>query len=161
MTQWYYSIDGTNRFGPVSQEELIQLINQGNLNSQSLVWKEGMSAWVYASTVNELFPKNIPPALPVNPSRIPSLPNTSFKVPPLPSSSYQNAFSQAVVPAEIKGWNWGAFLLSPIWSIVNQVWIGLISFVPYIGLGVAIYLGIKGNELAWKAKNWGSVKQFK
>jgi hypothetical protein len=31
----------------------------------------------------------------------------------------------AVVPKEIRGWNWGAFLGNGIWAIGNQVWIGL------------------------------------
>lgn len=74
----------------------------------------------------------------------------------------------AVVPPEIKGkWNWGAFLITPIWGIGNQVWIallGFLGFIPYIGffigLGIAIYCGIKGNELAWQKKQWTSVQQF-
>ena len=117
-----------------------------------------MSEWVYASTVNDLFPQDSLTPLPGKFSGIPSLPNSSFKVTPLPTSSYQNLSS---VPAEIKGWNWGAFLLGGFWSIGNQVWIGLLSFIPYIGLGVAFYLGIKGNELAWKSKRWDSIEQFK
>ena len=36
----------------------------------------------------------------------------------------------AVVPEEIKGWNWGAFFLSAIWSIAHSVWIGLLALVP-------------------------------
>ena len=158
MTQWYYSVDGQNRVGPIAQEELTRLISSGRLNSQTLVCKEGMSEWVYASTVNDLFPQDSLTPLPGKFSGIPSLPNSSFKVPPLPTSSYQNLSS---VPAEIKGWNWGAFLLGGFWSIGNQVWIGLLSFIPYIGLGVAFYLGIKGNELAWKSKRWDSIEQFK
>jgi hypothetical protein len=139
MTQWYYSVDGQNRAGPIAQEELTRLISSGRLNSQTLVFKEGMSEWVYASTVNDLFPKD------------------SF--PPLPTTSpYQNL---SLIPAEIKGWNWGAFLLGGFWSIGNRVWIGLLSFIPYIGFWVKIYLGIKGNELAWKNKRWNSIEQFK
>lgn len=71
-------------------------------------------------------------------------------------------------PAELNYWNWGAFLLSWIWSIGNQVWIGLLvllSFIPVIGviisLVMTILLGIKGNEWAWKAKKWDSIEHFK
>ncbi|MDO8512041.1 MAG: hypothetical protein Q7S57_02115 [bacterium] len=71
-------------------------------------------------------------------------------------------------PAELNHWNWGAFLLSWIWAIGNQVWIGLLvllSFIPVIGgiiaLVMVIMLGIKGNEWAWKAKKWDSVEHFK
>jgi hypothetical protein len=27
-------------------------------------------------------------------------------------------------------WNWGAFLLGPVWALVHQVWIGLIAWLP-------------------------------
>lgn len=65
----------------------------------------------------------------------------------------------AVVPEEIKGWNWGAFWLNWIWSIGNQVWIGLLALV--LGIIMAIILGIKGNEWAWQNRRFESVEQFK
>lgn len=66
----------------------------------------------------------------------------------------------AVVPPEIKGWCWGAFLLSWIWAVSNRVWIGLLCFVPWIGIIAWIYLGLKGRELAWRKKKWESVEHF-
>ena len=65
------------------------------------------------------------------------------------------------VPAEIQGWNWGAFLLGIFWSIGNKVWIGLLCAVPYAGFIMTVILGIKGNEWAWKSRRWSSVEQFK
>jgi len=69
--------------------------------------------------------------------------------------------NQIQVPNEIKGWNWGAFLLGPFWSFTNQVWIGLLCFIPYLGFIMAIILGFKGNEWAWKSRNWSSIEAFK
>lgn len=69
--------------------------------------------------------------------------------------------STAVVPAEIKGWSWPAFLMSWIWSIGNQTYIGLLALVPYAGFVMSIVLGIKGNEWAWQNRRWESVEQFK
>ena len=66
----------------------------------------------------------------------------------------------AIVPVEIKGWNWGAFLLNWIWAIGNNTWIGLLALIPYIGFVMAIILGIKGKEWAWKNKKWESVDHF-
>ena len=63
-------------------------------------------------------------------------------------------------PDGVKGWSWGGFLLNWIWAIGNKTWIGLLAFVPYIGLIVSIYLGIKGRELAWKNKKWDSLEHF-
>ena len=65
------------------------------------------------------------------------------------------------VPEEIKGWNWGAFLLAPFWPVSNRVGIGLLAWVPFAGFWMAIALGVKGNEWAWKSRKWQSIDQFK
>ncbi|MBM3150297.1 MAG: ribonuclease G [Chloroflexi bacterium] len=63
------------------------------------------------------------------------------------------------MPEEIKGWNWGAFLMSWIWGIGNKVWIALLALI--LGIIMSIVLGIKGNEWAWRSKTWNSVEHFK
>ena len=72
------------------------------------------------------------------------------------------------VPPEIKGWNWGGFLLTWIWGIGNNVWIALfalLGMIPWVGwivrLTMRIILGIKGNEWAWQNKKWDSIEHFK
>lgn len=60
--------------------------------------------------------------------------------------------SSIQVPDEIKGWNWGAFLMSPLWPFTNRVWIGLLAWVPYVGWIMLFVLGAKGNEWAWKSR---------
>jgi hypothetical protein len=68
----------------------------------------------------------------------------------------------AVVPEEVKGLNWSALILNWVWAIGNQVWIGLLALIPPIAPFVAVYLLIKGNELAWNGpRQWESVEQFK
>lgn len=70
---------------------------------------------------------------------------------------------------DIKGWNWGAFSLNWIWGLFNGVYwplaLIILSFIPYVGILltflISIELGVKGNELAWKAKSWSSVDEFK
>lgn len=69
--------------------------------------------------------------------------------------------ASAVVPDEIKGWNWGGFFLNWIWSIGNQVWIGLLALIPCVNLVIAILLGVKGSEWAWQNRKFESVDQFK
>lgn len=67
-----------------------------------------------------------------------------------------------------KKFNWGAFLLTPIWGIFNKTYITLLffifPFIPYIGIILtlifAIYFGINGNRLALKNKKWNSVEDF-
>lgn len=73
------------------------------------------------------------------------------------------------VPPEIKGFNFGAFALNFIWAFAHNLigWgiiilvIGLIPVVQIINIGFAIYLGVKGNELAWKKRRFESIQQFK
>jgi len=67
----------------------------------------------------------------------------------------------ATVPAEVQGLNWGGFLLSWIWGIGNNTWIALFALIPGISIFVQFYLLFKGNELAWKGKQWESVEAFK
>ena len=75
----------------------------------------------------------------------------------------------AVLPEELKGYNWGAFLLSWIWGIGNKTYITLLSFlvafIPFIGclaaLGMNIWFGFKGNEWAWQNKHFESIEHFK
>jgi len=65
------------------------------------------------------------------------------------------------LPADLKHFNWGAFFLNWLWAIYHKTWWGLLAFIPYVGIVVAIILGFKGNELAWKNKKWESVEEFK
>ena len=64
------------------------------------------------------------------------------------------------VPAGVAGWSWGAFLLNWIWAAGNRTWVGLFAMIPYIGFGVAIWLGIKGREMAWENARWDNVEHF-
>ncbi|WP_087021197.1 hypothetical protein [Thaumasiovibrio subtropicus] len=65
------------------------------------------------------------------------------------------------MPEEIKGWNWGAFILCPFWGIRFGVYRALLSLIPGMGFFVMIWLGLRGNKLAWEADYWVSTYQFK
>ena len=67
----------------------------------------------------------------------------------------------STIRREIKGWNWGAFLLNFIWAVGNRTWIGLLAVVPLVGYVMPLILGYKGNEWAWKSKRWKSIDHFK
>lgn len=76
--------------------------------------------------------------------------------------------SNSQVPPDVKGWNWGGFLMTWIWGIGNNVWIALIAILgmlPGVGwlitIAMRIILGIKGSEWAWQNKKWDSVEHFK
>jgi hypothetical protein len=65
------------------------------------------------------------------------------------------------IPAEIRGWNWGAFFLTWIWGIGNNTYRAFWVFFPIVNFFMLIFLGIKGNEWAWRHKKWQSVEHFK
>ena len=75
--------------------------------------------------------------------------------------------------SDINRFNWGAFFLNWIWCLFNCkpsitviyiFVIPLFTFIPVIGnfifFGACVWLGIKGNELAWANKRWKSVEYF-
>jgi RNA polymerase subunit RPABC4/transcription elongation factor Spt4 len=76
----------------------------------------------------------------------------------LQNTSGQGAM--AVVPLEIKKWNWGALLLHWIWGVGNKTYIMLLALIPYVGLIMAIVGGAKGSEWAWRNKRWDSIEHF-
>jgi hypothetical protein len=42
--EWFYAV-GNEQKGPVSEQEFQQLVSQGVINAQTLVWREGLAAW--------------------------------------------------------------------------------------------------------------------
>jgi len=68
---------------------------------------------------------------------------------------------QAVIPPEIKRWNWGAFFLTWIWGIRNRTYIALLCLIPYVSFVMVFVLGAKGSEWSWRNQKWDSIKQFK
>lgn len=66
--QWYYSQQG-QRMGPVSEEQLTDLVFSGQLKPTDMVWKKGMASWQAASQIPGLFPfiaSDKPPPLPLD-----------------------------------------------------------------------------------------------
>jgi hypothetical protein len=66
-----------------------------------------------------------------------------------------------LIPHEIRGWNWGAFLLTWIWGLAHGVWISLLCFIPFVNIVMWFVLGAKGNEWAWQKGKWLSIEHFK
>jgi len=79
---------------------------------------------------------------------------------PVPNTSGQG--KQSIIPYEIQGWNWGAFLLTWMWGIGNNVWISFLTWipVPLLGLIMSIVLGAEGSKWAWQSRRWDSVEHF-
>ena len=76
-------------------------------------------------------------------------------------SSANAGIERDETPPEIRGWNWGAFLLNWIWGIGNNTYIALLTLIPVVGFVMIFVLGAKGNRWAWKNGRWDSVAHFK
>lgn len=62
---------------------------------------------------------------------------------------------------KLRKWNWGAFLLAPIWALANKLerW-AILCFIPFVNIGVMFYLGYNGNSLAFEKSKIESVDDF-
>ena len=56
--QWYYAA-GTQRIGPVTGEQLADLVSRGVVTAATPVWRTGMTQWAPAGSIPGLVP---PPA---------------------------------------------------------------------------------------------------
>lgn len=108
--EWYYG-DGGQRHGPVSIEDLRNLIQDGSLKRDTLVWKEGLETWVPASKVKGLFREPPPLAGPPKPkSGPPPLPPRRSA---RPEVSAQDSLVRSAEDHEIVERNeWAVFFLS-------------------------------------------------
>lgn len=63
-----------------------------------------------------------------------------------------------------KEFNWGAFFGTWLWGLFNKsfktLWMLLLGLTPW-GFYYALVCGLKGNEWAYKNKNWKSIEEFK
>ena len=87
--------------------------------------------------------------------------------------SRSNRSEDKGIPQEIRRWNWAAFILGPIWGMVHGIWWSLLGFLPFLPLppvlrviglvvlvGVMFVLGRRGNEIAWRTRQWKSPESF-
>ena len=81
---WFYEKD-KKAAGPVTEEELWELLNTGEISKESLVWKEPMEKWLPFSQVHELRipPKPKPPPMP-EPEEVKVSDDPTFKTPEAP-----------------------------------------------------------------------------
>ena len=98
------------------------------------------------------------------------------------SSEYTDTRSSSVqIERELGRWNWGAFYFGWIWGVFNKVYISLLQLVisifsfavtiiglgiisPFLGLiniGISIWLGVKGSQMAWDNGAYHNLEHFR
>jgi len=71
----------------------------------------------------------------------------------------------AVLPS-LKGWNWGAFGCSWVWAFAHGLpqfgWQTLMGWLMggFPGFALSIYLGMNGNQLAWRQRSFANLDEF-
>lgn len=90
---WYYTQDD-QPVGPVSAQQLKQLVDSGSLSADNLVWKSGMAQWKVAAAVKGLFGSAAP--LSVTPPPLPQPADKSS-----PPSIVEQTFPTAITPPSV------------------------------------------------------------
>lgn len=75
-----------------------------------------------------------------------------------PNTSGQG--KDAVIPPEIRRWNWGAAVFMTIWVYANGLTFAQIRKEEGLPFIFAFFLGARGNAIAWKYVRWSSVEAF-
>lgn len=67
MFEWYY-VGQFGQLGPLSDEQMLELVESGVISRDTYVWRRGMSDWIFAYSVPEfsraLMPSSPPPPPP-------------------------------------------------------------------------------------------------
>ena len=65
-----------------------------------------------------------------------------------------------IIPQEIKGWNWGAFMYNITWGFGNKTYLPLLCLIPVFNIVWVFVCGFKGNEWAWQKGDYEDVDTF-
>ena len=126
-------------FGPYAPAEVQAFVDDGELAADDAAWTEGLVDW---EPLNRVLPRLDAEAA-----------NEAAPV-------FTDLALRDDTPPAVKGFCWGAFCMTPIWSIGNRVWPGLLSLLPGLGILVTFWLGFRGRQLAWAKGGWQSVDHF-
>ena len=135
--EWYYAKDG-NQFGPVEDEELHRLAQEGGVLPQDLVWNASMGdQWIAASSIETLFPSAlaIPPPIP-NKEAVAPVPET----PPAASpqiSVFRKKIQRFFAP------------VAAACMIGFKYLAGLKFLLPVVKTGATMILSIAGYAMLW------------
>lgn len=68
------------------------------------------------------------------------------------TSSFETVINKSGTsnPKCLHQFNWGAFYLTFLWGIFNRIWWTLLCLIPFVNIIISIWMGIKGNQYAWK-----------
>jgi len=145
---WYYAAGGQQQQGPTTVEALVGMIQQGQLTSGDLVWREGMESWLPVSQVAELYGHTT--AAPPSPrwqqppaQSMPQALNPAAGYPAAaPGTPYYQDPSLANYGTTGKSYN-GMAIASFVLSLVGLLFCGVVLGIVAIILGAVALNGMK------------------
>lgn len=156
MQYFVIGADG-QKYGPVDLETLNAWAAEGRVNGATQVESAENGARGLASQVPGII---LPQA--AAPVYTPPASTPAHPVQPMQSEYVRpNQYGGQPTAADLGGFNGGAFLLNWIWALNHRYYLGLLCLVPCVGFFMAIYMGIKGNEIAWNSGRFSSVQDMK
>jgi hypothetical protein len=153
MADWYYAKDG-ERKGPVSSSQLRQMAQSGELLPTDMVFKEGGSQWIPASSINNLFAG--PNAVRADPGASGGMRRGGRE--PDDDLGYDDEGRYDEPPARGLAKSGGNFFLDLLlfkwmagpWIIIALYYLGVIVYTCYTLYGAGqllYYVGVKGDSL--------------
>jgi len=139
MTDWYYSAGGTEQTGPVSEQQLIGLLQSGQIAPDTLVWREGQANWLPLRRffdelgLQESAPRQAeppaaesipsPPELPPEP-----VPSSPQQYPPEHASVLGRQTATATTPAQRTGMS-GCAIAAIVVAVVGLLLVGVLAAI--------------------------------
>lgn len=77
-SMWWY-VTNHEKQGPVTKDELHELLSTESINAQTLVWQQGMAEWIVLAEVealNDILPVYEPPPIPTQAATPPPIPDS-------------------------------------------------------------------------------------
>jgi len=154
-SEWFYRVDEKKR-GPVGSADLKRLADSGVIKPADLIWKEGLAAWVAASSIKGLFPQAAsppPPPPPEPPVARPAAP------PAAPATGLHPQRLAVAIAAAVGGiatfLPWATIpIMGTIDGTVGDGWITLGLFA---GVVAAALFGQRSQQMAGLAQLGGGV----
>lgn len=134
--EWYIGKNGS-RIGPLSAAQIRQMAVRGELGPADMIWKSGMAQWVTCSSVKGLFGAGVVPAsvqsagVEPNPYAAPVSPGDAFGTGGVANSSGELVYAD--------------FLPRVGASLLDGLFVGLMSCFPTIGVAVLFVVGAGNN----------------
>ena len=129
---------GGRTVGPYTPDEVRRYLAKGSVTPHTPAWTDGLLDWAPLEQVL---------------ARVDSDPAAS-------PAEFTSTVGRSILPDEARGFSWGAFLCGPLWGFPYRVWASILAWLPGIGMLVWLWMGFNGREMAWRAREWGSVQAF-